>query len=138
MEKDVLVGGLRLHYQEWGNASAPAIVMLHGFGVSGHMFDEFAERMENDYHLIAIDQRGHGDSDWSHEGDYSRVAFVADLEGFVRELGLERFILVGHSMGGLNAVAYTVKSPVRVRALVLVDVGPEAAKEGVDNIIRFT
>ncbi len=138
LERDVVVGGLKLHYQEWGNPSSPAIVMLHGFGVSGHMFDEFAERMQDRFHLIALDQRGHGDSDWSEEGDYSRDAFVADLEGFRQELGLDGFILIGHSMGGLNSVAYTVTHPRHVRALILVDVGPEAAKEGVDNIVRFT
>ncbi|MGH2608386.1 MAG: alpha/beta fold hydrolase, partial [Tepidiformaceae bacterium] len=138
LERDAVVGNLKLHYQEWGNTSAPAILMLHGFGVSGHMFDEFADRMQDQYRLIALDQRGHGDSDWSGEGDYTRDAFVADIEGFAAALGLERFILMGHSMGGLNSVAYTIKNPARVRALVLVDVGPESAKEGVDNIVRFT
>lgn len=138
LDKDVQVGSLKLHYQEWGAADAPPIVMLHGFGVSAHMFDEFADRMKDRYRLIAIDQRGHGDSDWSDDGDYSRDAFVTDAEGIREALGLNRFILVGHSMGGLNAVAYTVKHPEHVRALVLVDVGPEAAKEGVDNIRRFT
>lgn len=138
LDRDVTVGGLKLHYQEWGDPSAPVMIMLHGFGVSGHMFDEFAERMQDRYRLIALDQRGHGDSDWSQEGDYSRDAFVADLEAFRAALGIERFILMGHSMGGLNAVAYAVRYPDRVTALILVDVGPEAAKEGVDNIMRFT
>ncbi|MGK2966136.1 MAG: alpha/beta fold hydrolase [Tepidiformaceae bacterium] len=138
LEKDATVGGLRLHYQEWGDANAPAILMLHGFGVSGHMFDEFASLTQDRYRLIALDQRGHGDSDWSDDGDYSRDAFVADVEGFRQALGLDRFILMGHSMGGLNAVAYAVEHAEHVRALILVDVGPEASKEGVDNIHRFT
>jgi proline-specific peptidase len=138
LERSVSVDGLKLAYQEWGSPTAPPIVMLHGFGVSGHMFDEFAERMQDRYRLLALDQRGHGDSDWSAEGDYSRDAFVSDVEGFRKALGLETFILIGHSMGGLNAVAYTNAYPQHVRALVLVDVGPEAAKEGVDNIVRFT
>ncbi len=137
LEKDVKVGDLKLHYQEWGSESAPVIVALHGFGLSGHMFDEFAERVQDRYRIIALDQRGHGDSDWAPDGDYTREAFVRDLEGFCEALGLERFVLMGHSMGGLNAVAFTVKHPERVRALVLIDVGPEAAKEGVDNIRRF-
>jgi esterase len=138
LEHDASVGNLKLHYQEWGNPGAPAVVMLHGFGVSGHMFDEFAERMQDRYRLIAIDQRGHGDSDWASDGDYTRQAFVNDLEGLRQELGLDRFVLIGHSMGGLNSVAYTVQHREHVRALVLVDVGPESAKEGVDNIVRFT
>ncbi|MGE5595915.1 MAG: alpha/beta fold hydrolase [Hyphomicrobiales bacterium] len=138
VERDVYVRDMKLHYQEWGDENAPAIVMLHGFGVSGHMFDEFAERMQDRFRLIALDQRGHGDSSWSDEGDYSREAFVDDLEAFREALGLKTFLLIGHSMGGLNSVSYTVRYPDRVRALVLVDVGPEAAKEGVDNIVRFT
>lgn len=137
-EHDVTARGLEFHYQEWGDPLATPVFMLHGFGVSGHMFDEFAQRMEKDYHLIALDQRGHGDSQWAEDGDYSREAFVADAEAVREALGLERFILVGHSMGGLNAVAYAVQHPQRVRALILVDVGPESAKEGVDNIVRFT
>jgi len=138
LEHSATVGDLKLSYQEWGNPNAEPIVMLHGFGVSGHMFDEFADRMQDRYRLIALDQRGHGDSDWAEDGNYSRDAFVEDLEGFRKQLGLDRFILVGHSMGGLNAVTYTNRYPERVRALVLVDVGPESAKEGVDNIVRFT
>ncbi len=137
-DRDVTVNGLKLHYQEWGSPAAPAILMLHGFGVSGHMFDEFAQRMEDGYRLIALDQRGHGDSDWAAAGDYSRHAFVDDVEAFRKALSLDTFILVGHSMGGLNAVSYAVEHPRQVTALVLVDVGPEAAKEGVDNIVRFT
>jgi pimeloyl-ACP methyl ester carboxylesterase len=137
-DRDIKVGDLKLHYQEWGSPGNPAVLMLHGFGVSGHMFDEFAERVQDRYRLIALDQRGHGDSDWSEAGDYSREAFVADVEGFRQALGLDHFVLVGHSMGGLNAVSYTVTHPGRVSSLILVDVGPEAAKEGVDNIVRFT
>lgn len=138
IERSVTVNGLKLAYQEWGNQSSPPIVMLHGFGVSGHMFDEFAERMQDRYWLLALDQRGHGDSDWAEDGDYSRDAFVEDLEGFRTALGIDNFVLIGHSMGGLNAVAYVNRYPGHVRALVLVDVGPEASREGVDNIVRFT
>ena len=102
------------------------------------MFDEFGQRAADTYRLINLDQRGHGDSEWSPAGDYTREAFVADVEAVREQLDLDRFILMGHSMGGLNAVEYTFQHPERVSALILVDVGPEAAKEGVDNIMRFT
>ncbi|MFN0094732.1 MAG: alpha/beta fold hydrolase [Dehalococcoidia bacterium] len=137
-DRDVTVEGLKLHYQEWGEPSSPAILMLHGFGVDGHMFDEFAGRMQDRFRLIALHQRGHGDSDWAQDGDYSRDAFCNDVNAFRLALGLDRFVLMGHSMGGMNAVTYTVAHPEPVRALVLVDVGPEAAREGVENIMRFT
>ncbi len=102
------------------------------------MFDEFGQRAAGRYRLLALDQRGHGDSEWAPDGDYTRESFVADVEVVREWLGLERFILMGHSMGGLNAVEYTFQHPERVSALILVDVGPEAAREGVDNIMRFT
>ncbi len=114
------------------------ILALHGFGVSGHMFDEFGQRAADRFRLINLDQRGHGDSEWSADGDYTREAFVADVEEIRQRLGLDRFILMGHSMGGLNAVEYAFQHPQRVSALILVDVGPEAAREGVENIMRFT
>lgn len=138
LEHQVSVRGLKLNYQEWGQASAPVILAVHGFGLSGHMYDEFGRRVQDRFRVIALDQRGHGDSDWSDDGDYSRDAFVEDMEAFRREAGLDRFILIGHSMGGLNSVAYASKYPQHVEALVLVDVGPEHAAEGVDNIMRFT
>ncbi len=137
-EHTVEANGLKLSYQEWGDPNAPPVLMLHGFGVSGHMFDEFAQRAQDRYRLIALDQRGHGDSEWSEPGDYSRDAFVADIAAVRTALGLDRFVLVGHSMGGLNAVSYVNQHAKHVRALILVDVGPESAKEGVDNIVRFT
>ncbi len=102
------------------------------------MFDEFGQRASDRYRLINLDQRGHGDSEWDPDGDYTRESFVADVEAVRQSLGFEQVILMGHSMGGLNAVEYTFQHPERVSALILVDVGPEAAKEGVDNIMRFT
>lgn len=137
-EHNVEAGGLRFCYQEWGPPQAPPLLALHGFGVSGHMFDEFGQRAGDRVRLIALDQRGHGDSAWAEDGDYTREAFVGDVEAVREALGLERFALMGHSMGGLNAVEYASRHPERVSALVLVDVGPEAAREGVENIVRFT
>ena len=131
-------GDLKLAYQEWGPDDGPVILALHGFGVSGHMFDEFGQRASDRYRLINLDQRGHGDSEWAPDGDYTRETFVADVEAVREGLGFQQVILMGHSMGGLNAVEYTFQHPDRVSALILVDVGPEAAKEGVDNIMRFT
>ena len=137
-EHSVEARGLRFSYQEWGPPQAPPLLALHGFGVSGHMFDEFGQRAGDRVRLLALDQRGHGDSAWAEDGDYTREAFVADVEAVREALGLERFVLMGHSMGGLNAVEYATRHPDRVSALVLVDVGPEAAREGVENIMRFT
>ena len=86
IDRDTVIDGLKLHYQEWGDPASPPILMIHGFGVSGHMFDEFADRMQATHRLIALDQRGHGDSDWAPTGDYSRSAFVGDIESFRQSL----------------------------------------------------
>jgi len=138
-EGDVLGSqGLRLHYQDWGAHSLPDMLVLHGFGLSGHSFDEVAPEISARFHMTCLDQRGHGDSDWSQDGDYTRDSFVAEIESAVSNLGLKRPVLMGHSMGGLNSAFYTAKNPDAVPALILVDVGPEGAREGVDNIIRFT
>lgn len=137
-EHDVTLNGLKLHYKEWGDSARPPLILLHGFGVSGHMFDEFAGRARGRYRVIAVDQRGHGDSDWAPDGDYRRDTFVADLEALRSSLGLERFFLAGHALGGLNAVSYAARYPGRVRGLVIIDARPETSADGADDVHRFT
>ncbi len=139
-EKKFKTNDLVLAYQEWdmSQGDKPTIITLHGFGVSGHMYDEFSRRYQDTARIINLDQRGHGDSEISEVGNYQRSAFVSDVEGLRIHLGLQNFILVGHSMGGLNAIEYAASFPQHVTGLIVVDAGPEAAKEGVDNIVRFT
>ncbi len=128
------VNGLRLHYAEWGDPGAPPIVLLHGLRAYAHWFDAFAEAVQDRYRVIGLDQRGRGDSDWAPDGDYTRPAYVADLEGLVDALGLESFVLMGHSMGGLNAIYYTANHPEQVKALVCVDIGPDIDPAGIERI----
>ena len=99
---------LRLHYVDWGNEGAPTLILLHGGRDHCRNWDWVAAAFRDRYHVICPDLRGHGDSDWAPDGDYTRDAFVADLEGFREALGLEHFILMGHSMGGLNAVSFYI------------------------------
>ena len=75
--RELTIRELKIAYQEWGDPDGLPILALHGFGLSGHMYDEFAKRIPDSFRLIALDQRGHGDSDWSPEGNYSRSALVA-------------------------------------------------------------
>lgn len=127
---NVVVGGLRLHYVDWGTAGRPAILLLHGGALSARSFDLVCLALRDAAHCVALDQRGHGDSEWSPSLDYSTHAHVSDIAGFVDAIGWARFTIVGMSLGGLNAIAYTGSYPDRVRALVLVDVGPELRPEG--------
>lgn len=113
------VNGLRLNYVDWGEAGRPPIVLLHGFSAQARYWDGFAVHMRDAYHVYALDQRGHGDSDWA--GEYPPEAMPADLAAFVDQLGLERFTLVGHSMGGGVAFRYAADHPDRVERLIIED-----------------
>lgn len=129
--------GLYFHYLDWGTAGKPPFVCLHGGAQTAHSWDDFAPVVRSDYHVYALDQRGHGDSDWTPDGDYSRYTQCEDVEAFVSALGLSPFILTGLSMGGINAITYAARYPEKVRALIIVDVGPEIETRGRENIQGF-
>ncbi len=129
-ERTVTVNGLRIHFLEWGAAGKQPVILLHGLRGHAHCWDDFSEAMGEDHHVFALDQRGRGESDWAKDGDYSTEAFVSDLAAFCEELKPAPFILVGHSMGGRNSMAFTAKYPERVRRLIIVDVGPTLDPRG--------
>lgn len=136
-DKSIEVNGLRLHYQDWGGGGVPAL-SFHGFALNCHSWDEVAPALQARIHLHAFDQRGHGLSEWAKEvSHYSRDAMVGDIEGIVDGLGLARPVLIGHSMGGMNAMTFAGRHPDQVRALVLVDVGPEVSVDGAEQVRRF-
>ncbi len=136
-DRFVRANDLNFHYLEWGRADKPALVLLHGMGQTCHTWDFFAAAMAPEFRVLAFDQRGHGDTDWSPERDYSRNAMVADVAAFTSALGLERFFLAGMSMGGMNSLCFTAEHPRRVESLVVVDIGPRIEKEGVRHIRDF-
>ena len=121
------VGELRLHYLRWGDASAPPMVLLHGLQDCARSWDVFASAMCRDYDVVALDHRGHGDSERAAPDRYRLDDYVEDVEALVEALSLRDFVLVGHSAGGRNAFLYTVRHPEMVRALVIVDIDPDAA-----------
>ena len=133
----VEANGLRFHYLDWGNPTNPPLVLLHGVGQTCHTWDLFAAAMSPHFHVMAFDQRGHGDTDWAADKDYSRRSMVKDVEAFTTALGLDRFFLTGMSMGGANSLSFTANNPGRVEALVVVDVGPRVENKGVQNIRNF-
>lgn len=136
-DRRVTARGLRFHYVEWGDAGAPPILCLHGITQTAHSWDEVAADLAADYRVLCLDQRGHGDSDWAPDGDYSPRTQAADVDAIAAALALPPFVLAGMSMGGLNAITFTAQHPDKVRALVVVDVSPEIRKEGVENIRQF-
>ncbi|WP_158809742.1 alpha/beta fold hydrolase [Beijerinckia sp. L45] len=127
-------GALRLRYVAWGSADAPAIVLLHGLRAYAHWFDDFAATAKERFRLIALDQRGRGGSDWAADKRYDTDSYVGDVASLANGLNLDRFALLGHSMGGTNAVAYAAANADRVSALVIVDSAPELDSRGLTRI----
>ncbi len=115
----VAANGINIRYLDW-RGTGPALVCIHGITSQGHVWDEVAEELSPQYRVLAPDLRGHGDSDKPASGN-SSDDYAADLEGFAQALGLERFTLMGHSLGGRIALHYAGLHPRRVERLILED-----------------
>lgn len=133
-DKTATANGHTLHYLDWGREGQPVMLLAHGLRGHAHSWDDVAAAFCGDYHVLALDQRGRGDSDWAKDGDYTTAAYVADLAGFCAALNLDKFVLVGHSMGGRNAMAFAGRHPEKVSRLVIVDVGPTLDSRGSQRI----
>jgi pimeloyl-ACP methyl ester carboxylesterase len=111
--------------------------MLHGGNQSSHSWDLVSLHLSSRFHVYALDQRGHGDTEWSRELDYSMEAMTADVLAFIGEQKLVRPIIFGHSMGGRVTLHVALEAPLLARALVIVDVGPELSARGAKVIGDF-
>ena len=129
--------GLRFHYLEWGSPNNPPVLLLHGFAQTCHSWDFVSLALCDTFRVIVPDQRGHGDSDWAPDGDYTPETQQADIHAFVEALDLHDLVLMGLSMGGRNAFTYAAQHPERLRALVIIDAAPESMRKGGENIRRF-
>lgn len=130
------LSGLKFHVTEWGDEQAWPVVMLHGIRGYAETFAGVAQALQPGVRVVAYDQRGRGESDWDPQHNYYTDAYVDDLDAVVRALGLQRFDLLGHSMGGINAIVYAARHPQQVRRLVIEDAGPGAfeASDGATRI----
>lgn len=127
--------GLKLHYLDWGNEGAPVLLLVHGMRDHARSWDWTAQALRHDWRVIAVDLRGHGDSDWSPDGGYLGSYHLLDLVNLIDHLGCEQLTIVAHSFGGAVSAHYAASFPERVRKLVLVDgMGPSPqAREGWDK-----
>ena len=117
--------GLTLHYLDWGNDHLPPLILLHGIQDHARSWDGVAGLLRNHWHVIAVDLRGHGDSDWSPDGAYMAPYILLDLLELVDTLGFAKVTLIAHSFGGNAAARFSGLYPDRVSKLVLVDaMGP--------------
>jgi pimeloyl-ACP methyl ester carboxylesterase len=136
-DRTVLIEHLRFRYLDWGNEELHPILFLHGGALTAHTWDLCCLALRDKFHCIALDQRGHGDSDWAPDANYSIVAQREDVRGFADQLGLDRFVLVGMSMGAINALAFANHYPEKLSALVLIDAGPGVRRPGSRRIRDF-
>ncbi len=127
----------RFHYLDWGPENAPAVVLLHGGNQSAHSWDLVSLALADGYRVVALDQRGHGDSEWSRGAHYGIDEMAADAKALIQSLGLERPLVVGHSMGGMVTLALACANPELLRAITVVDIGPEVNDAGRRMIGEF-
>jgi pimeloyl-ACP methyl ester carboxylesterase len=116
-DETIELDGLRLHYRDWGDPSAPPVVLLHAYLQHARTWDTVARGLADRFRVIALDHRGFGESDWAP--DYTELRLVGDLAGLADSLGLERFSAVGFSMSASTAASYALLFPERIDRLVL-------------------
>jgi pimeloyl-ACP methyl ester carboxylesterase len=124
---------LSVHALDWPQGGVPC-VLVHGLGDHAHVWAHVAVDVARRRRVIALDLRGHGDSDWDSRGEYDIPALVDDVATATRRLGVGRMVVIGHSLGGEIAMRLAVLCPERVVALVLVDWGPEFSSPGIAHI----
>ncbi|MGB5810021.1 MAG: alpha/beta hydrolase [Polyangiales bacterium] len=136
---NVVLNRRRFHYLDWGDPSGDPIMFLHGGGQTARTWDVVCHTLCQDRtrRAIALDQRGHGDSEWSYEFDYAPDAHARDLLALADHLELDRFVLVGMSMGCVNGLRFALDHPARVSSFVAVDAGPWMTRENAQPIIDF-
>jgi pimeloyl-ACP methyl ester carboxylesterase len=138
-EHTAKVNGIDFHYVDWGNDHLPHVVLLHGGALTAHTWDMACLLLRDKYHIIAPDQRGHGDTGWSTD---EQLAANSDLMSddtiqFIDHLGYDRISLVGMSMGGMNSIRYAAKHQDRLDALCIVDIAPETMRTGIVEMEQF-
>jgi pimeloyl-ACP methyl ester carboxylesterase len=127
---------LRLHYVDWGNAAAPPLLLVHGGRDHCRNWDWVARRLRKDWHVIAPDLRGHGDSEWSKSANYSMAGYVYDLAQLIHQLKLAPVTIIGHSLGGAIAVRYAGIYPETVKRFVAIEGLGRSPKSRAENAAK--
>ena len=119
-------GDLRLSYLDYGGDGKPVLLLLHGHFGNARTFTKVAESLK-DWHVYALDQRGHGWSDHADSDHYTREDYIHDIEQFSSQVIVEdnQMVILGHSLGGVNAYQFTARNGYKVRSLIIEDIGAE-------------
>lgn len=120
------VDAVRLHYLDYGDEqhrgqTRPTLLCVHGSAANAHWFDYVADGLRAEYRVLSLDQRGHGDSTWAADANYTYARYALDLAAVIEHIGVDDLVLVGHSMGGMVSLACAAAAPQRVGKLVIVD-----------------
>jgi esterase len=126
------VNGLKLHYIDYGSEGRPHLVLLHGLNGNAHAFDLVAPNLAASHHVLALDLRGHGDSQWGPPDGYTPPNYLRDIGAFLKALSIEKASFIGSSMGGAMAMIFATLAPDIVDRLVLNDIGGEIVIEAPD------
>ena len=124
---------LRMHYLDWGNPQAPPLLMVHGNRDHAHNWDWVAQELRDEYHIIAPDFRGHGDSAWVFGSAYSHTEFVYDLAQLIHQQQLAPLTIMAHSLGGSVALRYAGIYPENVKKMVVIE-GTGGPPESVEKM----
>ena len=123
-DRFISINGLRFHYIEWGDPRDPPLVLLHGGTAHAHWWRLFVDALGGGHRVLALDLRGHGDSEWADPLHYNIATHAADLAAFLEALDLRDVTLVGHSYGGFVAMFYAGGEEERLARLVVIDIRP--------------
>ena len=132
--RNIRVNGLDLHLLQAGPPDAPPVCFLHGGAAHAHWFDRVIPALIERFHVISLDQRGHGASAWATPPAYATEDFASDLLALMDHFRWDRMALVGHSMGGHNSMGFAAWYPARVSALVVVDSRPQLPPDRIDRM----
>jgi pimeloyl-ACP methyl ester carboxylesterase len=132
--------GLKLHYRDYpGTVSGrPPVICLHGLTRNARDFEELAERLSPAWRVLCPEMRGRGDSEYAREAaSYNPLQYVEDLLALLEEAGIDRFVAVGTSLGGLMTMLLALQVPERIAAAVINDVGPRLEPAGLERIKSY-
>jgi pimeloyl-ACP methyl ester carboxylesterase len=131
-------GSVELHGESFGDPKHQLVVLLHGGGQTRHAWKNLGGSLASvGFHALALDARGHGDSDWATDGAYGTEAQIEDVMSLLVKLGDTHPVLVGASMGGTTSLVAVGRGQIDARALVLIDIAPQLERDGVDRITTF-
>jgi esterase len=133
-DRFITLNGLRIHYLDWGGEDKQPLILLHGIGRIAHTFDHLAAHFTANYHVMAVDMRGHGDSAWDADGAYLVEDYAKDIEGMAAQLRLRDIVIWGNSTGGRVAQVFAGLHPDLVAGVIAEDVGPERPREIADGM----